>query len=186
MIKKPALFLSLLAAMVGSSASAAFADVFSIKAGAAYFYPAEASVKRIYGNGAGWSAEANIRILPVLDLWAFGNTYDKKGRLPVTGESTEMRLTTFGGGIKFRAAAGPLRIYAGAGAAACAYRETNAIGLAKGTDVGIIGQAGFYIPIVAGLMIDLAADYASIKVKPATISADLGGTRLAVRLGYVF
>jgi hypothetical protein len=97
-----------------------------------------------------------------------------------------MRLATFGGGLKLRAKAGPLRLYAGAGAAACAYRESNVIGLAQRTDVGIIGQAGFYIPIIAGLLIDFAGDYTSIKVKPAAISADLGGTRLAVRLGYVF
>jgi hypothetical protein len=97
-----------------------------------------------------------------------------------------MRLTTFGGGLKFRAKAGPLRLYAGAGAAACAYREANVLGLAQGTGVGLIGQAGFYIPIVAGLVIDLAGDYASIKVKPAAIRADLGGARLDVRLGYVF
>jgi hypothetical protein len=58
--------------------------------------------------------------------------------------------------------------------------------VAQGTNVGIIGQAGFYLPLVAGLLIDLAGDYASIKVKPAAIAADLGGTRLAVRLGYVF
>ena len=38
----------------------------------------------------------------------------------------------------------------------------------------------------AGLLIDLAGDYTSIKVKPAAIAADLGGARLAVRLGYVF
>jgi hypothetical protein len=38
----------------------------------------------------------------------------------------------------------------------------------------------------AALLIDLAGDYASIKVKPAAIAADLGGARVAVRLGYVF
>jgi hypothetical protein len=186
MSKKSAIFIALSAALAVSSAWAAPRDIFSIKAGAAYFYPSESSLKKIYGNGAGWNAEMNLRLVSFLDLWAFGSQYEKKGHLPVTGESTTMRLTTFGGGFKFRAKAGPLRLYAGAGAAACAYRESNVIGLAQGTDVGIIGQAGFYIPIVAGLMIDLAGDYTSIKVKPAAISADLGGARLAVRLGYVF
>jgi hypothetical protein len=186
MIRKPVFLTTLLAAWAVGSAWAAPKDVFSIKAGAAYFYPAESSLKKIYGNGAGWSVEANIKLVSFLDLWAFGNGYKKNGRLPVTGESTTMRLATFGGGLKLRAKAGPLRLYAGAGAAACAYRESNVIGLAQRTDVGIIGQAGFYIPIIAGLLIDFAGDYTSIKVKPAAISADLGGTRLAVRLGYVF
>ncbi len=186
MTNKSGLGLILLAAWAVSSASAASQDAFSIKAGAAYFYPAESSVKNIYGSGTGWSAEVNVKLVSFLDLWAFGNGYAKTGVLPVTGEPTTMRLTTFGGGLKCRAKAGPLRLYAGAGAAACAYRESNVIGLAQGTGAGIIGQAGFYIPIVAGLLIDLAGDYTSIKVRPAAIRADLGGMRLSFRLGYVF
>lgn len=187
MIKKSSIVAILLpAALAVSSAWAAPVDIFSIKAGVAYFYPSESSLKKIYGNGTGWSAEVNIKLVSFLDLWAFGNAYNRKGHLPVTGESTTMRLTTFGGGLKFRAKAGPLRLYAGAGAAACAYRENNVIGIAQGTNVGIIGQAGIYIPVIAGLMIDLAGDYTSIKVKPAAISADLGGARLTVRLGYFF
>jgi hypothetical protein len=186
MMRKSAIVLLLMAAAAVSHVGAAPRDAFSVKAGAGYFYPAESSLKKIYGNGTGWNAEMNLKLVSILDFWAFGNGYRKSGRLPVTAESTTMRLTTFGGGLKLRAAAGPLRLYAGIGAAACAYREANAIGVAQGTNVGVIGQAGFYLPLVAGLLIDLAGDYASIKVKPAAIAADLGGARVAVRLGYVF
>jgi hypothetical protein len=175
-----------IAAAAVSTAWPAPADVFSIKAGAAYLLPVEASLKSIYGNGAGWSVEANLKIKAFLDLWAFGNYYDRKGSLPVTKEATEMRLIMFGGGLKFRLAAGPARFYFGAGPVACAFRENNALGLARGTKVGFVGQAGFYIPIVAGILLDFAADYSSVKAQPAAIKADLGGTRLYGRIGYVF
>jgi hypothetical protein len=186
MARKALLHFVLLIAAVALPCAAVAQDAFSFKVGAGFFSPSESSLKSLYGSGSGWNAEANFRLVSFLDAWIFGDGYSKSGRLPVTSESTAMRLTTFGGGLKARVQAGPIRFYTGVGAAACAYRETNVIGTAQGTGAGFIGQLGFYVPLFAGLVIDLAGDYTSIKVKPEAISANLGGTRLTVRLGYVF
>jgi opacity protein-like surface antigen len=115
-----------------------------------------------------------------------GNFFDKKGNLPYTKEPTEISLITFGGGVKFRLTTDPLSIYLGGGPALCSYKESNPIGVARGNGLGFIGQLGLYFRIVGGLIIDIAADYTSFKVKPKTIKADLGGAKAGIRIGYVF
>jgi len=186
MKKAPIIALSIVLSATSLFAQPVSPQLFSIKAGGTYFYPAEESMKNIYGNGSGWGGEINIKLWRFIDLWMFGNSFEKAGSLPYTREPTKISLITYGGGIKFRFTAGRLSFYLGGGPAACYYKENNAIGQARGTDPGFVGQLGLYVRIIGGLILDVAADYASIKAKPKTIEADLGGARAAVRIGYVY
>lgn len=159
---------------------------FCIKIGVGYFIPSEQSFKDIYGEGMAIGGEIDIKLWKFIDLWLIGNYYSKKGHLPFTEEETRMTLIPIGGGPKIRFQKGIINLYIGLGPVFYVYQEKNPIGIAKGTDTGVIGQAGCYFNIVGGLLFDVSVNYSRCSVKPQKIKADLGGIQAGISLGYEF
>jgi len=158
----------------------------SLKFGAGYFIPSEQSFKDVYSGGMTVGGEINIKLWKFIDLWLSGNYYSQKGNLPVTGEETTMRLIPIGGGLKLRFREGIINPYLGFGSLVCFYKETNPIGVAEGTGVGVIGQVGCFFKITGGLLFDLSLNYSYCTVKPQKIKADIGGIQAGISLGYEF
>lgn len=157
-----------------------------IKIGANYFSPSEKSFKDIYGGGMAIGGEINIKLWKFIDFWLVGNYYSKKGSLPFTKEETKMTLIPIGGGLKIRFQKGAINPYIGLGPVIYVYKETNPIGVAKGTNVGFIGQAGCYFNIVGGLLLDVCINYSYCSVNPQKIKSNLGGIHAGIGIGYAF
>ncbi len=159
---------------------------FVIKAGAGYFQPSERSFKDIYGGAIAFGGEISVRVYKSVDVWLMGRYYSRKGSLPITRDTTEMRLIplSFGPRIKFQT--GQVSPYAGVGPVFYFYRETNPIGKAEKTGTGVLAQAGCCVKILKGLLVDVCFDYSVCNVKPQNIRADIGGLFLGVNLGYAF
>ena len=157
-----------------------------LKVRAGYFRPSERSSKDIYGGGMTIGGEINIKLWKSLDLWFIADYYFKNGRLPFTKEKTKMTLIPIGGGPKINFRKGRLNLYLGFGPLIYVYKETNPIGVAKGTDLGITGQAGCYVNIVGRLLFDVSLNYSYCSVKPQKIKADLGGILAGIGIGYEF
>lgn len=157
-----------------------------IKIGVGYFFPAEQSFKDIYGEGMTIGGEVDIKLWKFIDLWLIVNYYSKKGYLPFTKEETKMTLIPIGAGPKIRFQRGIINLYIGLGPVFYVYQEKNPIGIAKGTDAGVIGQVGCSFNIVGGLLFDVSVTYSYCSVKPQKIKADLGGIQAGVSLGYAF
>jgi len=160
--------------------------IFSIKFRSSYFIPSEQSFKDIYSGGLAVGGEINIKLLKFLDLWLIGNYYSKKGNLPFTEEETKMTLIPLGAGLRLRFHEGIINPYLCIGPVVCIFKETNPIGVAEGTGVGIIGQAGCFFKIIGGLLLDLSVNYSYCTVKPQKIKADVGGIQAGIGLGYEF
>jgi hypothetical protein len=151
-----------------------------------YFVPSEQSFKDIYGGGMAFGAEVNIKVWKFVDLWLVGNYYSKGGRLPYTEENTDMTLIPIGSGLKLRFQRGALNPYIGFGPMVYLYEEKNAIGEAKGTSFGFIGQAGCYFRVIGRFLIDVSVNYSYCKAKPQRIQAQLGGIQAGIGLGIEF
>lgn len=158
----------------------------SIKLGVHYFQPSEQSTKDIYGGKAVIGGEVNLKVWRFIDLWLAGSYYTKRGSLPLTEEATRLTLIPVGGGPKIIFKGGRINPYVALGPVIYVYKEKNPIGLAKGTKVGIIGQAGCYFKIIGGFLFDLCIDYSYCTVRPQKIRADIGGFKVGVALGYQF
>ena len=156
------------------------------KIGADGFRPTASSMKSRYGDFWGGGGEIGVRLWKSVDLWLAGHYAEKSGALPVTGEGSKIVLTSIGGGLRLRLPAGPACFYAGGGPLFLVYKETNSIGLARGTKPGFVALAGVSLRLLGGLFLDVDAEYSSVVVKPKTIQADLGGLTLGLRLGFLF
>jgi len=158
----------------------------SVKIGAIYFIPSEQSFKDIYGSGLGFGGELNFGLWKSVALWIVGNYYSKDGSLPVTKEATTLSLFALGGGPKFRLSQARVSPYLGIGPVVYFYKEENPIGMAEGTGIGFIGQFGFSVQIVGGLILDASLNYTYCKVQPQNIKANVGGLQLGLSIGYAF
>ncbi len=158
----------------------------SVKLGVSYFQPSEKATKDIYGGKAVIRGEVNLKVWKFIDLWLAGSHYTKRGNLPFTKEATRLILTPVGGGVKIVFKNGIINPYVGIGPVMYFYRERNPIGLAKGTKVGIIGQAGCYLKVIGGLLFDICIDYSYCVVKPQRIKSNIGGIKAGIGLGFEF
>jgi len=151
-----------------------------------YFFPSEHKFQEIYGQSLSFSGEMNLQLWKSFYLWLIGSYYDQEGSLPSTRERTEMTLIPLGGGVKLKFRAGNVSPYIGFGPVVFIYRESNPIGIAKGTRTGFIGQAGFNVKISGSLFFDISVNYSYCKVKPQNIEADIGGIQAGLGIGYLF
>jgi len=158
----------------------------SLKIGAIYFMPSEESFKNIYGSGLGFGGELNVGIWKSVLGWVIGNYYTADGSLPVTKEATQLSLLMLGGGPKIMFSKTKFRPYLGVGPVIYVYKEENPIGLAEGTGIGFIGQLGFSIQVVGGLVLDASMNYTYCEVQPQDIKANVGGVQLGLSIGYSF
>lgn len=151
-----------------------------------YFFPSERSFQDIYGQSLSFSGEMNFKLWKSFYLWLMGSYYTQEGNLPSTRERTEMTLIPLGGGVKLKFQAGSISPYIGLGPVVFVYRESNSIGMAKGTRTGFIGQAGFNVKISGSLFFDISVNYSYCKVKPQNIEAGIGGIQAGLGIGYLF
>jgi len=158
----------------------------TIKSGVYYFHPSEESTRDIYGGKAVIGGEVSVKVWKSIDLWLAGSYYNERGHLPFTKEATRLILTSVGGGSKIILKSGRISPYVGLGPVIYSYREKNPIGLAKGTKIGIIGQAGCYLKVTGGLLFDICIDYSYCVVKPQRIKANIGGIKAGIGLGFEF
>ena len=128
----------------------------------------------------------NVKVWKSVYLWLIGSYYDQEGSLPATQERTEMSLIPLGGGVKFKFQAGKMSPYVGLGPVVIIYKESNAIGLAKGSETGFLGQAGLNLKVTGSLFIDISVTYSYCRVKPQNIDADIGGIQAGLGIGYLF
>jgi hypothetical protein len=169
-----------------SAQSKAVARKHSVKIGAIYFIPSEQTFKDIYGSGLGYGGELNFGLSQSVAVWIIGNYYSNDGSLPVTNETTTLSLVTLGGGPKFRFSQDRMSSYLGIGPVVYVYKEENPIGVAEGTGIGFIGQIGFSIHAVGGLIFDVNLNYTYCKVQPQNVKANVGGLQLGFNIGYTF
>ncbi len=151
-----------------------------------YFFPSGKSFQDIYGRNLAFSAEMNVKVWKSVYLWLIGSYYDQEGSLSSTQERTEMMLVPLGGGVKLKFQAGNISPYVGLGPVVIIYKESNPIGLAKGSGTGFIGQAGLNLKVTARLFFDISVTYSYCRVKPQNIEADIGGIQAGLGIGYLF
>lgn len=159
---------------------------FSIKIKGAYFLPSRTTFKDMYKNRWMGEGEFTVRVFKFIELWLGVNYYGGKGKLPFSGEDTNMSLLGIGGGLKFRAKIGAFSPYLGFGPLVYFYKENNPIGTAKGNKFGFIGHAGSYLFLSKSIFLDVFLSYTKCKVQPQRIKADLGGLYGGIGLGFTF
>lgn len=159
---------------------------FSIKIKGAYFLPSRTTFKDMYKNRWMGEGEFTVRVFKFIELWLGVNYYGGKGKLPFSGEDTNMSLLGIGGGLKFRARIGAFSPYLGLGPLVYFYKENNPIGTAKGNKFGFIGHAGSYLFLSKSIFLDVFLSYTKNKVQPQRIKADLGGLYGGIGLGFAF
>ncbi|MEE8376877.1 MAG: hypothetical protein V3R45_00770 [Candidatus Aminicenantaceae bacterium] len=159
---------------------------FSIKIKGAYFQPSKTTFKDMYKNRLLGEWEFTVRVFKFIELWLGVNYYGGKGKLPFSGEDTNMSLLGIGGGLKFRARIGVFSPYLGFGPLVYFYKENNPIGMAKGNKFGFIGHAGSYLFLSKSIFLDVFLSYTKCKVQPQRIKADIGGLYGGIGLGFSF
>lgn len=163
---------------------------FLLEAKGTYFRPSDKNFKAVYDSGKfeewiTYGGEIGITLGKGVGLWAGGSYFNKKGKLTVTEEETEIQITPFYGGIKFRSAKSSVSPYLGVGVGYFQYKEENRIGKVSKGSMGYIGQIGLLFR--AGvIVIDFQASYSYCKVKPVEVEADLGGFQAGIGLGFEF
>ena len=159
---------------------------FSIKIKGAYFLPSKTTFKNMYKNRLLGEGEFTVRVYKFIELWLGVNYYGGRGKLPFSGEDTNMSLLGIGGGLKFRARIGVFSPYLGFGPLVYFYKENNPIGTAEGNKFGFIGHAGSYLFLSKSIFLDVFLSYTKNKVQPQRIKADLGGLYGGIGLGFTF
>lgn len=169
-----------------ASPSIAKARNFFIEIKGAYFQPSKTKFKDMYKNRLLSEGEFTVRVFKFIELWLAGSYYGGKGKLPFSGEDTNMSLLGIGGGLKFRARIGAFSPYLGFGPLVYFYKENNPIGTAKGNNVGFIGHAGSYLFLSKSIFLDFSLSYTKCKVQPQRIKTDIGGLYWGIGLGFAF
>jgi hypothetical protein len=139
-----------------------------------------------YGTGPVFGIDITIPVWKQLGLWAGADYYRKKGHLTYTLEDTTLRVVPLYAGLKLQSAASRLKPYAALGAGLFAYKETNVLGAASGSKIGLVAQAGVLAHIKGPLSVDAHARYTSVRVTAGegtdAETVDLGG--LQAGLGF--
>jgi len=160
---------------------------FTVELKSHYFTPLEQAFRDIYGGGIEIGAEASVEIARRLAVWLGGSYFSRKGELTFTKEATELRIMTFGGGIKYIFPAGAgIDLYGAGGVNYCSYDEENVLGEVSKGGLGVVVKAGGLIRIINGIFLDIYTSYSYCKMKPADFKINIGGFGAGVGLGYKF
>jgi len=169
-----------------ASAGAAFGETVAIQARASYFHPSDRVFKEVYGGGPSYGAALSIRLWKGFALWAEGDYYQKKGKTTFTQEPTEFRLIPLAGGLRFDFFPSRTSPYLAAGIGYFLSHEKNDMGTVDRKDIGYIVQAGLRIYAGKAVIYDFHGNFSTCKVSSSGVSADLGGIRAGMSVGFVF
>jgi hypothetical protein len=181
-MKRAVLFFVLASAAVIPAA----ADTVAVEIQGARFRPADSAFREIYGSGAAFGVQFDLKIWGGLGFWATGGRFKRDGALTLTGETTTITLTPLAAGVRYALGTRGLTTYIGLGFGFVRYREESPLGKVDEGDFGFVGQAGFLIGLVGPLFADLQARYTKCVAEPAGVKADLGGFQAGLGLGLRF
>jgi len=149
------------------------------------FSPADEIFKTVYGSGSVFGGELRFRGAGSVYVSLGGGYFNRPGAMTETQEATTMTLYPFEAMVLYHVLPGTVMPYLGAGAAACQYKEEDAIGKTEGWGLGFTVCGGVSVSW-KNLGLDARVKYTSITVKPLEVEALLGGLTLSFAAGVVF
>ncbi|MCX6562521.1 MAG: hypothetical protein NTU60_02820 [Candidatus Aminicenantes bacterium] len=167
-------------------AGIAFGETASIQVRASYFHPSDGVFKEVYGGGTSYGAVLTVRLWKGFSLWAEGDFFQKKGRTTFTREQTEFRLIPLAGGLRYDFFPSRTSPYLAAGVGYFLSHEKNDMGSVDRKDIGYVVQAGLRLYAGKTVIFDVQGSYSTCKVSSSGVSADLGGIRGGLSLGFAF
>jgi opacity protein-like surface antigen len=180
-MKKTILFGVLIISLSGPASAAVSAGL-----RLAYFSPADADFRSIYGGGPLFAGELSIRLAPKFNLWLEGVYFGRTGSLSYTHEETRLSLVPVGLGVSYRILPGQIFPYAGAGIRLVFFREKNVLGDVKDAALGATVRAGLAVALSSRLGADLRVAYSLGQMQPADFKFSVGGLELGAGLAYSF
>ncbi len=172
--------------------SLVWAERFSTELRVGYFYPTSHEVREIYRNGGvEFEAEAAVRLVCDLNLWANFNYFQRHGHSRGAHDDTSIRIYPLSAGLKYNF---PLfcnfYFYLGAGASyTWAKIHDHAPNLQSHFSKqgwGGVGKAGFLYCFCSCIFLDVFADYYYTKISHGSCKVNIGGLRTGAGLGVRF
>lgn len=176
-----AVFLSLI------FSSFAFPKKGRIEAYGAYFSPVfDQAFQEIYGGGLAFGLDLNVNIRRNFGIWFGGRSFSQSGQLTFTKEDTQLSLVSFAIGTNWIFVTPAINFYAALGARLLFYKESNVLGEAKDTGIGVEAKAGMHKVFLAGFFVDFFVGCSYNKMQPADFKINVGGIETGIGIGYEF
>jgi len=181
--------LAVMALAVAGFAGAAPGAGPSVTVKAGLLFPADKLFREIYSGGISFGADVTVPLSGPLQLWAGGELFGKTGLVPVSEETTRVRIVPLYAGLRARFGKKLVRPYVGAAAAYYFLHEANPLGTANDGGLGFLSQAGVQIRVHGPFWLDLFAGYRACTVRSGgdePLEAKLDGFSTGLGLAYRF
>lgn len=157
-----------------------------VTATASYFSPREGVLKEVYRHGMMFGGEVNVGIAEYVDIWLGGYYFGKTVLEAASEQERKVWLLPVEAGFKFRLNNDFFNPYFGIGAGYFQYREQGPLGEVRESQIGFIGQAGFFFKIGGLVIIDGYAQYKYYPIERGTERFDVGGFNFGGGFGFEF
>ncbi len=157
-----------------------------------FFYPSEKSFRTIYEPGIKYGLDLGRRLGKKLELHLERGYFSGKGKLTLTQEETKVWLNPWGVSLRYVFLQRKLNLYAGGGLTYNTFRETNPIGKAEQSKVGLMLKVGAFSrikgfkKILKAFILSVHINYHYCKMEPAGIKFDSGGFDVGLGFGVEF
>ncbi len=161
----------------------------SVTIKASLFFPSDKLFREVYSGGPSFGADVAVPLAGVLQIWAGAELFGKTGLIPVSEESTKVRIVPLYAGLRAQFGQRGIRPYIGGAAAYFIFHEENPLGTASEGGFGFFSQAGIQVKLAGAFCLDLFAGYRACTVRSGgadPLAAKLGGFSTGVGLAYRF
>ena len=159
----------------------------TLKAG--FLFPTDTLFREIYSRGPSFGADVAVPLAGALQLWAGAELFSKTGLLPVSEETTKVRIIPLYAGLRAQFGQKSVRPYIGAAAAYFLFHEENPLGTADDGGLGLLSQAGVQARLGGAFWLDIFAGYRACTVRSDgddPLEAKLDGFSAGLGLAYRF
>ncbi|MBD3414129.1 MAG: AMIN domain-containing protein [Candidatus Aminicenantes bacterium] len=131
-------------------------------------------------------AEINIGIGNYVEFWMAFKNYTRVALDPEQGTDRKIRIIPLEAGLKIRFNKGMINPYLGGGLGYHQYQDIHLAEEIKNRQIGIIGQAGFFLKAAENLVFDLYVNYRYCQIESKSGEFDIGGIHFGAGFGFEF